>query len=97
MTTFCRPTRRAVTQSLVLGAASIASGVPSMVHGAVAAKTPGADWDSVADAGFKPAETQAFLSRTRAWIDSHTDQVIVIVSLVLGFWLIADSIYLIVS
>jgi len=48
-------------------------------------------------AGFKPAETQAFLSRTRAWIDSHTDQVIVIVSLVLGFWLIADSIYLIVS
>lgn len=48
-------------------------------------------------AGFRPAETQAFLSRTRAWIDSHTDQVIIIVSLVLGFWLVGDSLYLIVT
>jgi hypothetical protein len=37
------------------------------------------------------------LSRTRAWIDSHTDQVIIIVSLVLGFWLVGDSLYLIVT
>jgi threonine/homoserine/homoserine lactone efflux protein len=48
-------------------------------------------------AGFRPTETQAFLTRIRVWIDTHTDQVIIIVSLVLGFWLVADSIYLIVS
>ena len=48
-------------------------------------------------AGFRPDETQAFLGRTRTWIDTHTDQVIIIVSLVLGFWLVGDSIYLIVT
>ena len=48
-------------------------------------------------AGFRPDETQAFLGRTRTWIDTHTDQVIIIVSLVLGFWLVSDSIYLIVT
>jgi threonine/homoserine/homoserine lactone efflux protein len=48
-------------------------------------------------AGFKPDEAQAFLTRTRNWIDTHTDQVIIIVSLVLGFWLVGDSIYLIVT
>jgi Sap, sulfolipid-1-addressing protein len=48
-------------------------------------------------AGFRPVETQAFLVRTREWIDAHTDQVIIIVSFVLGFWLVADSIYLIVT
>jgi Sap, sulfolipid-1-addressing protein len=48
-------------------------------------------------AGFRPAETQAFLGRTRVWIDTHTDQVIIIVSLVLGFWLLASSLYLIVT
>ena len=40
---------------------------------------------------------QAFLARSRHWIDTHTDQVIVIVSLVLGFWLVATSIYYIVT
>ena len=66
MTTSCRPTRRAVTQSLVLGAASIVSGVPSIVCGqpATAAKMPGADWDVVADAGFKPAGLEAAIRRT---------------------------------
>jgi CubicO group peptidase (beta-lactamase class C family) len=63
MTTFYRPTRRAVTQSLVLGAAGVAAGVPSMVRGAAAAKTPGADWDIVADAGFKPASLEAAEAR----------------------------------
>jgi threonine/homoserine/homoserine lactone efflux protein len=48
-------------------------------------------------AGFKPEQTQAFLARTRTWIDTHTDQVIVIASLVLGFWLIGDSIYLVIT
>ncbi len=48
-------------------------------------------------AGFRPEKAQAILTSTRAWIDGHTDQVIVILSLVLGFWLIGKSIYLIVS
>ena len=48
-------------------------------------------------AGFKPDQTQAFLARTRTWIDTHTDQVIIIASLVLGFWLIGDSIYLVIT
>jgi threonine/homoserine/homoserine lactone efflux protein len=48
-------------------------------------------------AGFRPEPAQAFLTRLRHWIDTHTDQVIIIVSLVLGFWLVADSIAYIVS
>jgi len=48
-------------------------------------------------AGFRPDKSDALLTSSRAWIDSHTDQVIIVVSLVLGFWLIAKSIYLIVS
>ena len=48
-------------------------------------------------AGFRPAQAQAFLARTRSWIDTHTDQVIIIVSLVLGFWLIGNSIYYLVT
>ena len=48
-------------------------------------------------AGFRPAQTQAFLTRTRTWIDTHTDQMIIVVSLVLGFWLIGKSIYLLVT
>ena len=48
-------------------------------------------------AGFKPDQTQAFLARTKTWIDTHTDQVIIIVSSVLGFWLVGYSIYLIVT
>jgi threonine/homoserine/homoserine lactone efflux protein len=48
-------------------------------------------------AGFRPAQAQAFLGTTRTWIDTHTDQVIIIVSLVLGFWLVGDSIYLLVT
>lgn len=48
-------------------------------------------------AGFRPEKTQAFLARTRAWIETHTDQVIIVVSTVLGFWLIAESLYTILS
>ncbi len=48
-------------------------------------------------AGFRPERSQAFLASTRAWIDTHTDQVIIVVSLVLGLWLVGKSIYLIVS
>jgi hypothetical protein len=44
-------------------------------------------------AGFKPDQT--LLTRFRSWIDSHTDQVIILGSFILGFWLIANSMYLI--
>jgi hypothetical protein len=47
--------------------------------------------------GFWPEQGQAFLTRVKAWIDTHTDQMIIVVSVVLGFWLIGHSIYLIVS
>jgi threonine/homoserine/homoserine lactone efflux protein len=46
---------------------------------------------------FRPERSQAILSSTRTWIDTHTDQVIVVVSLVLGLWLVGKSIYLIVT
>jgi threonine/homoserine/homoserine lactone efflux protein len=46
---------------------------------------------------FRPDQSQAFLTRTRAWIDAHTDQAIIAGSLIIGLWLMANSIYLIVS
>ncbi len=45
----------------------------------------------------RPGQTQALLGRTRTWIDTHTDQVIIAGSLLIGFWLIGNSIYLIVT
>ena len=45
----------------------------------------------------RPERSQAFLTRFRTRIDTHTDQVIIIGSLLLGLWLIANSIYLIVT
>jgi hypothetical protein len=48
-------------------------------------------------AGFRPEPAQQFLARMRHWIDTHTDQVIIIVSLGLGFWLVANSIYYLVT
>jgi threonine/homoserine/homoserine lactone efflux protein len=45
---------------------------------------------------FRPAQSQAFLAGIRAWIDSHTDQAIVLGSLALGLWFIANSLSLIV-
>ena len=46
---------------------------------------------------FKPDKSQAFLVRFRTWMESHTDRVIIIGCLILGFWLIATSIDLIVT
>ena len=46
---------------------------------------------------FRPAQSQALLGRFRTWIDTHTDQVIIVGSLLIGLWLIGNSIYLIVS
>lgn len=48
-------------------------------------------------AAVRPDPTQAFLDRTRTWIDTHTDQVIIVVSLGLGLWLIGQSTYLLVT
>jgi hypothetical protein len=48
-------------------------------------------------AGFRTEQSQVFLARIKTWIDTHTDQVIIIGSLILGFWLIGKSIYLIVT
>jgi len=48
-------------------------------------------------AGFRPKQSQAFLAKFRTWMETHTDQVIIIGCLLLGFWLIANSIYLIVT
>jgi len=48
-------------------------------------------------AAFWPGQAQAFLARSRSWIERHTDQAIVIGCLILGFWLIANSIYVIVT
>ena len=45
----------------------------------------------------RPKKGQAFLTGVRTWMDTHTDQVIIIGSLLLGLWLIANSIYLIVT
>ena len=44
-------------------------------------------------AGFKPDQSRAFLARFRTWMEAHTDRVIIIGCLLLGFWLIASSIY----
>ena len=48
-------------------------------------------------AWLRPTETQALLVRVRNWISTHTDQVIVIISGVLGIWLVVDSVYLLVN
>jgi len=45
----------------------------------------------------RPARSKAFLVRLRTWIDIHTDQVIILGSSILGLWLIANSINLIVT
>jgi len=45
----------------------------------------------------RPAESQALLGKIRTWIDTHTDQVIIVGSLLIGFWLIGDSLYLILA
>ena len=47
--------------------------------------------------GFRPDQGQALLTRLRNWLDTHTDQVIIIVSLLLGLWLVGKSVYLLVT
>jgi Sap, sulfolipid-1-addressing protein len=45
----------------------------------------------------RPAQGQVLLVRCRTWVDSHIDQAIIVGSLIIGLWFIADSLYLIVS
>jgi threonine/homoserine/homoserine lactone efflux protein len=45
----------------------------------------------------KPDQSQAALARLRTWIETHEDQVIIGGCLIVGFWLIAHSIYLVVA
>jgi len=45
----------------------------------------------------RPGQSQELLARFRNRIDTHTDQMIIVGSLIIGFWLIANSLYLIVS
>ena len=48
-------------------------------------------------AAFAPATAGARLDRLRTWLDTHRDQVIIVLSLLIGFWLAGKSIYLLVS
>ena len=45
----------------------------------------------------RPAQSQALLVRSKTWVDSHIDQAIIIGSLIVGLWFIADSLYLIIA
>jgi uncharacterized membrane protein (DUF2068 family) len=45
----------------------------------------------------RPGPSQELLARLRTRIDTHTDQVIIAGGLIIGFWLIANSLYLIIS
>ena len=46
---------------------------------------------------FAPAKAGTRLERMRKWLDSHQDQVLIAICLLLGFWLTGKSIYLLVS
>jgi Sap, sulfolipid-1-addressing protein len=48
-------------------------------------------------AGFWPERAGATLASIRTWIDTHTDQAIIVGSLVVGFWLIGKSAYLLAA
>jgi Sap, sulfolipid-1-addressing protein len=48
-------------------------------------------------ATFTPAAAALRLQKLRAWLNTHTDQVLVAVFLLLGFWLAGKSIYLLVA
>jgi threonine/homoserine/homoserine lactone efflux protein len=45
----------------------------------------------------RPARAGALLDQLRTWLDSHQDQVIIVICLLIGFWLVGNSIYLLVS
>ncbi len=48
-------------------------------------------------AAFAPAAAAVRLDRLRTWLDTHRDQVVIVIFLLLGFWLTGKSIYLLVT
>jgi threonine/homoserine/homoserine lactone efflux protein len=48
-------------------------------------------------ADFRPEQSRVVLARVRIWIDTHRDQVIIVVSLLIGLWLIGKSSYLVAT
>ena len=48
-------------------------------------------------AAFRPAAAGALIKKLRTWLDTHQDQVIIVISLLLGFWLGGKSLYLLVT
>jgi hypothetical protein len=44
-----------------------------------------------------PEASQQRLDGLRSWIDTHRDQVIIFLSLIVGLWLIGDNSYLIAA
>jgi Sap, sulfolipid-1-addressing protein len=48
-------------------------------------------------AAFRPAGAGALIQKLRNWLDTHQDLVIIVISLLLGFWLAGKSIYLLIT
>ncbi len=48
-------------------------------------------------AAFRPVAADALMQKLRNWLDTHQDQVIIVICLLLGFWLAGKSIYLLVT
>jgi hypothetical protein len=48
-------------------------------------------------AAFRPAAAGALIQKLRTWLDTHQEQVIIVISLLLGFWLAGKSLYLLVT
>ena len=48
-------------------------------------------------ATFAPAAAGARLKQLRTWLDTHRDQVIIVLCLLLGFWLAGKSLYLLIT
>jgi hypothetical protein len=48
-------------------------------------------------AAFRPEAADALIQKLRTWLDTHQEQVIIVISLLLGFWLAGKSLYLLVT
>ena len=48
-------------------------------------------------AAFRPVSAEKRIKTLRNWLDTHQDQVIITISLLLGFWLAGKSLYLLVT
>jgi cytochrome bd-type quinol oxidase subunit 2 len=46
---------------------------------------------------FSPEAAKERLDGLRGWLDTHRDQAVIVLSLIVGLWLVGDSLYLIVS